>query len=218
MAGRERHIERSAWLVRRDLTEVGAELRAARLGAGLTLRDVANHIGVSASLVLKTERGTPPGPRPEQLAVQAAAVGMRARVRVYPDGEPLRDAGQVRLMAKFSKRLGGGWPLRAEQPVTSDPSDRRAFDAVLELPGCRCAIEFITRLHDCQAQLRQLHLKQRDGAVDRLIVVVGATRHNRRAMAEVDEFVAATFPLGTREVLRALSAGRDPGANGIVLL
>ena len=218
MAGRERRIERSAWLMRRELADAGAELRNARLAAGLTLRDVADAIGVSASFVLKCERGLPPGARPEVLATHAAAVGMRARIRVYPDGEPLRDAAQLRLLARLRERIGGRAVLRAEQPVTTDPADRRAFDAVLELPGCRCAIECISRLHDCQAQLRQLHLKQRDGGVDRLIVVVGATRHNRPALREIEAAVAPTFPLDTRQVLRALRDGRDPGANGIILL
>jgi hypothetical protein len=54
---------------------------------------------------------------------------------------------------------------------------------VLDLPGCRCAIEFVTRFHDCQAQLRSCELKLRDGSVDRLILVVLASHSNRRALA-----------------------------------
>jgi hypothetical protein len=44
MAGRERRIERAAWLMLRNLEEVGAELRNARLAAGLTLREVGERI------------------------------------------------------------------------------------------------------------------------------------------------------------------------------
>jgi transcriptional regulator with XRE-family HTH domain len=217
MAGRERRVDRAVWLMRRDLAEVGAELRAARLAAGLTLRDVADAGGVSPSVILRTENGVPPGPRPERLASHAAAVGMRPRIRVFPEGEPLRDAAQLALLARLRARLGDQ-PMLLEQAVTSDPSDRRAFDALVALPGCRCALELITRLHDCQAQLRQLLLKKRDGGVDRLVVVIAATRHNRRALSVVADVLAATLPVRSRHVLTALAAGRDPGHDAIALL
>jgi transcriptional regulator with XRE-family HTH domain len=219
MAGRERRIERAVRLIQRDMDELGADLRSSRLAAGLTLREVGAAIGVSASVVLETELARRPGPRPPLLAAHAAAVGLRVRVRAYPEGEPLRDAGSVALAAAFRRRLSGDVVFRAEQPVTNDPSDQRAFDAVVLLrPDCRCAVEFVTRLHDCQAQLRQLHLKQRDGRLDRMIVVVKATRHNRRALAAAEDVLRATFPLGTRRVMAALADGRDPGADGVVLL
>ena len=206
------------WLMRRDLEEAGADLRSARLAAGLTLREVGEQVGVVPSMVLKVERGTTPGARPALIAAHAAAVGMRARIRVYPDGEPIRDAAQASMAAAFRQRLGAKSTLLLEQAVTEDPSDRRAFDAVLTMPGCRCAIEFVSRLHDSQAQLRELHLKLRDGAVDRMVIVVKDTRTNRRAVALVVDLVRATFPLGPRAVWAALSAGRAPSANGIVFL
>jgi len=202
----------------RDLAELGEDLRTARLIAGLTLREVAQRVGCAPSVVLGVERGAEPGPRPDRLAMHAAAVGMRARVRVYPEGEPLRDAGQVRMWTSFRSRLPVGLAIKVEQAVTGDPADRRAFDAVLMLPGCRCAIELITRLHDCQAQLRQLHLKQRDGQTDCLIVVLRDSEHNRRALKAVRELLRDAFPLDTRVAMAALSRGRDPGANAIVFI
>jgi transcriptional regulator with XRE-family HTH domain len=218
-AARVRRLDRAAWLMSRELEELGSDLREARLGAGLTLREVGARVGMAASVVLATERGRQPGPRPALLARHAAAVGMRARIKAYPDGEPLRDAASVALLAAFRQRLAPDVPFRAEQPVTSDASDQRAFDALLMLPpGCRSAVEVISRFHDCQAQLRQLHLKQRDGEVERMILVIKATQHNRRALATAAEVVGATFPLGTRRVMAALAAGRDPGGNGVALL
>jgi len=104
-----------------------------------------------------------------------------------------------------------------EQPITLNPGDLRAFDATLELrPGC--GLEFVTRFYDCQAQLRSALLKQRDSGVARLIFIVKATHANRRAVAAAADIIATTFPLGTRAVMAALSAGRDPGANGLVFL
>lgn len=204
--------------MQRDLQQLGDDLRNARLDAGLTLREVGRQIGVSAATVLASERARPPGPRPELLGRHAAAVGLRARIKVYPDGDPLRDTASVRLIGAFRARLPRGHRFRPEVPVTDTPGDMRAWDGVLDLPGCNCATEFVTRFHDCQAQLRSFELKLRDGSVDRLVVVVLATHANRRALRAARDIVSAAFPLQTRQVMAALVAGRDPGANGIVLL
>jgi hypothetical protein len=152
------------------------------------------------------------------MARHAAVVGLRVRIRAYPDGEPIRDAASVRLIGAFRARLPGSVRFRPEVPVSDNPGDLRAWDGVLEMPGCRCATEFVTRFHDCQAQLRGFELKVRDGSVDRLILIVLATHANRRALALARDIVAGAFPLGTRAVMAALAAGRDPGANGVVLL
>jgi transcriptional regulator with XRE-family HTH domain len=200
------------------MQELGNDLRTARLSAGLTLREVAAAIGVAPTTVLRWERARLPGPRPEMVARHAAAVGMRVRIKAYPDGAPVRDAPSLRLAAAFRVRLPTRHPFRPEVPVSGTPGDRRAWDGVLDLPGCSIGLEFVTRFHDCQAQIRGFQLKLRDGSVDRLIVVVAATHANRRALALARDVVTAAFPLATRAVMAALAADRDPGENGIVLI
>lgn len=204
----------------RDLSRAGEELREARLRAGLRLEDVAAAIGVSAATVLRTERSVGPGARPPLLAAHAAVVGLRARVLIYPDGEPLRDAPQVQLLRAFRSEIGQSAPMDLERPVVTVPGsgDRRAFDAVLRLPGCQCGIECYTRFHDCQSQVRAALLKQRDAQLCRLVLVVRATRANRVAVGIAADLIASAFPLGTRSVLSALRAGQDPGANGLVFI
>ena len=211
-------MPRAVALIRRDLVEAGADLRTARLRAGLIAADVAAAIGSSESSVLRTERAAQPGVRPEMLARHAAALGMRARIHLYPDGDPIRDAPQVGLMRAFRQRIGTSAPMTLEPLVNGSDRDRRAFDAILALPGCRCGLEFYTRFHDCQAQVRAAHLKFRDADIDRLILVVKATHANRLAVSAAADILATTFPIGTRQVLAALTAGRDPGGNGLVLL
>lgn len=216
MPSRERRIERGAWLAQRDLQDLGNDFRNARLSAGLTLREVARQVGVSPATIFRIERARPTGSSPELLARHAAAVGLRVRIKAYPDGEPLRDSASVRLIGAFRARLPA-LRFRPEVPVSHAPGDLRAWDGVLDLPGCRCATEFVTRFHDCQAQLRAFELKLRDGSVDRLVLVVLATHANRRALRQADEIVRAAFPLNSRQVMAALTSGRDPGANGVVL-
>jgi transcriptional regulator with XRE-family HTH domain len=220
MTSRERRVARAEWLIDRDMREVGAELRDARLKAGLTLESVARAVGTSASSVLRVERGARPGPRPATLAAQAAAVGLRARIRVYPEGPPIRDAAQIALIRDFRARLHPGIGFTLESPVIQGGGvgDLRAFDAVLTVGTCRCGVEFYTRFHDCQAQLRAALLKQRDAGADRLLVVVKATHANRRAVAAAGDLIITTLPLTTRQMMTALAAARDPGGNGLVLL
>jgi hypothetical protein len=98
------------------------------------------------------------------------------------------------------------------------PGDLRAFDALLARPDATIAVEAITRLRDAQAQLRAAALKQRDGNVPRLVLLIKATQHNRQTLASTADVLATIFPLGTRATLEALSQGVDPGDNGIVLL
>ena len=87
----------------------------------------------------------------------------------------------------------------------------------MDIPG-GLGLEFVTRFHDCQAQLRAGLKKQNDAHLGRLVFVVKATHANRRAVAAAADIIATTFPLGTKQVLAALRAGRDPGANGLVFI
>ncbi len=96
--------------------------------------------------------------------------------------------------------------------------DLRAADAVIQSGTVRIMVEAFTRLADAQAQLRAVHVKARDMGIGRVVIVVAATKANRRALAEAASVLAADFPLGTKATLAALTAGRDPGANGVVVI
>jgi hypothetical protein len=108
-----------------------------------------------------------------------------------------------------------GWSCRIEDPVPIT-GDLRAFDLMLRAPGRRVAHEFVSRLHDAQAQVRPILQKQRDAGVDSLLLVLKDNAQNRRAVAEAGAALVDLFPLGSRAVLGALRSGRDPGANGII--
>ena len=217
MASRERRLDRAARLIMRDVAEVGRELRGARLSAGLTLRAVADAVGASPSTILRMEGGDASALNVTTLARHAAAVGLRPRLKAYPEGAPIHDAGQVALIRDFRERYPN-LKLTLEVPVTDDPFDARAFDATTRLGSETCALEFLTRFRDTQGQLRPLLKKQSDAGIRRLIVVIRATRGNRRAVSAAIDIMKDTFPVGSRGVIRALAAGHDPGGNGIVLL
>ena len=216
MPSRERRMERAERMLWRDVGEAARELRQARLRSGISLEQVAAAVGVGRSTILRNELARQPGPRPLLLARHAAAVGMQARIHLYPGGSPIHDAAQLELMRRFRQRMGpvGRWQVEVPIPVAGD---QRAFDAVLVFPDCRIGLEFFVRLQDCQAQLRSAHLKQRDAGLNRLVVVLKATHTNRRALREAWPTVAEAFPIASRQVLAALRDGHDPGGNGIIV-
>ena len=151
-----------------------------------------------------------------EFAAYGAAVGLDVRLRAYPAGDPIRDAGQSRLLERFRTRLHPSLRWSTEVPLPIE-GDLRAWDATIRGRNWRLAVEAETVLDDLQALERKLALKRRDGGLDHLILLVADTRRNRRALASAPG-AFADLPLRIREVVRALAAGRDPGGSGIVIL
>lgn len=192
-------------------------MRQARLAAGLRLADVGRTIGRSEAWVSRAERGLSPGISLDELVVLAAAVGRKVWITTFAAERAIRDAPQMALIRRFRARVGEQWRWSFEV-IVPIPRDQRAADAVMQRGDLRILVEAVTRLADAQAQLRSIHLKARDMGINRVVVVVAATHVNRRALGEASSTLAVDFPLGTRSLLAALSAGRDPGSNGVVVI
>lgn len=95
--------------------------------------------------------------------------------------------------------------------------DLRAWDECLAGPVV-VGVEAETKPSDLQATERAVALKVRDSSVDRAILLVASTQSNRELIRRHIGAIRQTFPLDTRATLAALAAGRDPGANGLVVL
>lgn len=216
MPSRANAIEDAARRAGRQLDDAVNELRDARRAAGLSQSTVARALGCSPQLISLLE-GRVVDPGSIQLARWGAAVGLDLPIRTFPGGSPLRDAGQLRLLRRFRASLGELWTWHTEVAVSADPRDRRAIDAVLSRPPHRIGVEAVGRLTDAQAQVRALLLKQAASGVDRFVVVLADSRHNRLALAEAAPTLEPAFPLSSRETMRVLRAGSVPRANGIVM-
>lgn len=217
MPNRSSRIHEAEIAGRRLQADLGRELRDARLARGLRQADISRALRISRFQVSRTERGGRNGAGLADLARHGAAVGLRLHARFYPTGGGLRDAAQLDLLRRLRARIGDRWSWHLEAPLNI-AGDLRAFDALLTNSSATIAVEAVTRLNDAQAQLRAATLKQRDGQIPRLVMLVSATQHNRQALASAADVLATGFPLGTRATLKALEAGADPGHNGIVLL
>jgi transcriptional regulator with XRE-family HTH domain len=195
--------------------DLAAELREARLAAGVSQDHVARMAGLGQSKISRIERAQRTSARVDELAQLCAALGLRLTLRVYPDGAAVRDAGQLRLLHRFRGELDVKFGWRSEVPVVG-VGDSRAWDVVLDGPGT-IGIDAETRLRDVQAVQRRSELKWRDGGLDRLVLLVAATRHNRIVVRENRAALASTFPADTAEVMAALRRGMLPPRNRIVV-
>ncbi len=150
----------------------------------------------------------------DQLCRAAAAVGLRASVRLFPDGDPVRDAGQLALLARLRARLPTGTTWQTEVPLPI-PGDRRSWDAVVTLGNQRMACEAETRPRDVQALERRIALKSRDGGIDVVILVMSDTAGNRRLLDAHREALSDRSSRSTRERSFAASAVAScPGGAG----
>ncbi len=204
-------------LATRIMRQIGDDLRSARLASGLSQGAAGSAAGMSHTQLGRMERGQIPQLTIDQVCRAGFAVGLRLGARLYPDGDPVRDRAQLRLLERFCRRLPVGATWRTEVPMPI-AGDRRAWDAVVGLGGRRAGCEAETRLDDIQALERRLSLKLRDGAVDVVILIVADTAHNRAILRAHRDELRPMFPLDGRHVFATFADGRLPGANAIVVL
>jgi transcriptional regulator with XRE-family HTH domain len=199
-----------------DLHRVRADVGQARRSSGLSLDSVGRACHIAGSTAQRIETGVIRNPDLAVLSEMAAAVGMELRIRVYPAGEPIRDAPQQRLLERLRVVLPPtvGW---GTEVALAFEGDRRAWDAMLTGRAWRAAVDAETVLDDVQALERRLTLKQRDGGVEHVILLVADTRRNRRALLAAPA-AFGQFSRDSRRVLRALRNGESPGSSAILLL
>jgi hypothetical protein len=158
-----------------------------------------------------------------------AAVGMDLFSRAYPNGVPVRDAAHLALLARLHARIPAPVTWRVEVPVIGRPEsrdgsrasvaiDRRAWDAVIEGQGWRLGVEAETRLADVQSLERRIALKERDGDVTGVILLVNDTAHNRRVVAHEQAALRGRFPGSARQALRRISKAQAPEASTLLML
>src|SRR5688500_7596965 len=209
MPSRTRAIDEARRLWARTATELGDQLRTGRHVRAATQGQIGRALGVSPSEISRRELGRSRRLTGEELAVHAAAVGLKVSVKLFPVGGGIRDAAQARYIAAFVARVGRLWTVTLEAAVPV-PGDLRAVDVLLSAGPLRVAVEVITRLVDLQAQIRAAELMARDIGATRLIIAVAGTHANRPALATARPTLAGSFDLDSRRLLAELAAGRDP--------
>ncbi len=195
---------------------IGAELRNGRRAAGVSQGALGAMVGLSDSEVARVELGDAPWLSIVHASELLSAVGLQLWAKTFAAGPPIRDAGHLRLLADFEARLPSFVNCQREWPIPRD-RDHRAIDMVLIGLPKRIGVEAETVLSHIQALERKINLKQRDAELERMILLVRGSKRNREILRAA-EALRRAFPTQTRGVLTALAIGRDPGANGLVIL
>ena len=202
---------------RRILGDLVGESRTARLDRGLSLRDVGRAVGLSQPSMTRFEHRLIEDVGIIRMAQILSVVGLELSARAYPGGQPLRDAGHVRLLSRFRAHLHPSLVWATEVPLPA-AGDLRAWDGMVRGPTWRYGTEAETHPTDAQALARRTDLKQRDGQVDGVLLVFPDTRHIRLFLAAAMDVFMPSFPIPGRRALELLAAGIDPGGNSVIVL
>ena len=203
--------------MRRVEVELGREIRNARVSAATSQGVAGSRVGMSHAQFGRIERGELDELTIDQAGRACAAVGLRLLVRAVPGDDPALDAGQLAVLERFRRQLPATLPMGTEVPLPI-PGDLRAWDGFIRIGDVKIGIEAEARIRDAQAVDRRCALKQRDGGVNIVILLVADTASNRRMLAVHREALRSRFPLDTRQIMSALRMGRAPSASGIVVL
>jgi transcriptional regulator with XRE-family HTH domain len=221
---RQRRVDLGDERGRRLVALVASEFGAARRNAGLSQEEVAHAVGVSRAQYGRIELGLSPEVAVAAVARIAAVLGLDTSLKLYPTAEPIRDAAHAALLERLHAHCHASLRWQTEVPLPR-PGDLRAWDAMIRgfrtpegRGGIRGAVEAETRPTDAQALDRKLALKERDGGVDWLILLLADTRHNRSFLHGPATTLRARFPMDGRRALELLAAGVDPGSNAIIVL
>lgn len=220
MATRETRLARGRRRAREQTARATAELRQARIVAGLSQGALANELGLDASNVWRAESGNVSGVTVRRLSEIASLLGLELGLRLYPIGDPVRDKGQLRLGKRFQTLLSDHWRV-TDETLLPGHGELRAWDKLLRLIGSRppyiVGVDLETRIRDIQALVRRTRGRERDGLVDAILVVVSDSAVNRRLVDELRRALGDEYQTDQREIIRSLRAGeRLPG--GAVLL
>lgn len=202
---------------RRARASIGDEIRSARRNRNLTLREICQAVGVSVATGSRLERGILDHVDIMLLARMCAVVGLDLSVKAYPGGEPIRDAPQLGLLGDFRALLHASVNWSTEVPLPQ-PGDFRAWDGLARGTGWQYGVEAETAPRDGQATLRRIALKQRDGQVDGVLLVLRDTRQVRSFLGEIEGVIGSTFPVPGSRALELLGVGADPGGSSIIVL
>ena len=197
-----------------------AELRASRVNANVSLEAVGAQLGCSLSSAWRREtnaaRATVVG-----LSELASILGYELSIGLHPVGDPIRDKGAQALGRRFDAHLAPTWRVTNEA-LLPGPGELRAWDKLLRLQdeGRRhlVGVDLESRIRDIQQLVRRTHLRERDGGVDVILIVLSDSSTNRRLVDELRSALGQSYATSPRAILRALREGRPLPGSGVLLI
>lgn len=190
------------------------------MAVGLSRVQAARRAGMNRWTWTQIERGVPAASL-RTLCSAADVVGLDLVLRMYPGrGTTLRDRGQLYLAERL---CGLGHPSMSHELEVRAGDHGEAIDLVFWGPREILAVEIVRRVVDFQAQYRSMTLKRdwlarHHARPVRLILALEEARPNRQALIGHSQLIRSTMPGGTRQLIAALTTGRELGADALVWL
>jgi transcriptional regulator with XRE-family HTH domain len=204
------------------VAELARSAEEARLERGLSYAGLGRALRLAPGQVAQICRGQSPNVSITRMAQLLAVLGLELSSRAYPAGPPVRDAAQLALLGRLRVRLPANLKWRTEVPVSelsrAGAVDHRAWDAAVDGAGWTVRIEAETHIRDVQAVQRRIALKQRDGEIQVVVLLLSDSRHHRDLLAAAGAGLRDQFPISARRTLSALADSRSPAGNALVLL
>ncbi len=196
----------------------GEEVRALRLDAGVSLRDLGAATGLHPSHIAKIEAAKTHASL-EALTAISVALGADLGVRLYAGSGPrLVDRFQAAMVDSFVRALHPRWSVRLEVPVYAPV--RGVIDAALADRSAALAVatEFQSELRRLEQQIRWSNEKA-DGLAARLadelgadpaptvsrLLVLRSTTTMREIARRYETTLATAYPASTSDVVRSLT-------------
>ncbi|MEO6350590.1 MAG: helix-turn-helix transcriptional regulator [Candidatus Limnocylindrales bacterium] len=189
----DRSFDRGSRRAHKALRDLGEELRTKRVTVGLSQLQVASAAGIARPTCTRIEAGRFSSLSLLTASRVASVLGLDLSVRVYPGGNPLRDAAQLERLDRVLSRAAAPLESRTEVPLpatTQRPYEQRAWDAELRGEGKRTTLEMEMRITDAQDLERRIELKRRDDPSDSFVLLITDTSRNRRVLRGI----RACFP------------------------
>lgn len=197
-----------------------AELRTNRVNSNISLEAMGAQLGCSLSSVWRRETN-PAGATIVGLSEMASILGYELSVGVHPVGDPIRDKGAQALGWRFHAHLASTWEI-INEALLPGPGELRAWDKLLRLrdeqPRHLVGVDLESRIRDVQQLVRRTRLRERDGGVDQILIVLSDSATNRRLVDELRAALGPSYATSPRAILQALRAGRQLPGSGVVLL
>lgn len=197
------------------------EVRTARRVSGITQAEMARALQIARSNITRLEAGGLADVGVVRLSEIASVLGHELSVGLHPIGDPIRDKGQQACAHRFEAMLSKRWQV-TDETLLPGPGEKRAWDKLLRLVGVTpnhlVGVDIESRAWDLQALVRRTRMRERDGRVDHILIVLADTAHNRRVIDELRHMLGDAYTSLPRTVLRQLRAGERLPGSGVVLL
>ncbi len=156
-----------------------------------------------------------------RLAEIASVLGLQLGVSLYPIGDAVRDEGQLALGKRLEDLLADVWRV-TDETLLPGQGELRAWDKLLRLVPARprhlVGVDIETRVRDVQAIVRRTRLRERDGNVDAILLVLADTAHNRRLRDALVSALGDSYVTPPRLIRGCLRAGRPLPGSAVMLL